>query len=66
MNNLLVAKRGKDTLYYDKTIDTVFGKKRFGHIVLGNGKKISVDMDDVLMRSNWDLIEPDWQNTANK
>lgn len=66
MKNLLIAKRHNDKLYYDLTLETPLGKTNFGRVVMRDGKHISVNIDDVLSRSNWDLLEPHWRNSVDK
>jgi len=66
MKNFLIAKRNNDKLYYDSTIETPFGRQNLGRVVRRDGKHVPVNIDETLSRSNWDVLEPQWQNSIGK
>jgi hypothetical protein len=67
VENKLIAKKGKFNLYYVETLNTWWGTKvRMGRITTDKGKTYTVDIDDILGRSNWDVINLDWQEEAEE
>lgn len=58
--NKLIATRNNDKLFIVSEEETLAGKLRLGYVIMGNGKRINVNIDDLLARSSWDmLIKPD-------
>jgi hypothetical protein len=55
--NKLIAKRDNDKLFVDSEEETISGKIRLGYVIMGNGKRIDVNVDDLLSRSSWDMVE---------
>lgn len=53
----LIAKRNKDKLFVDSKEETLAGEIRLGYVIMGNGKRIDVNVDDLLSRSSWDMVE---------
>ncbi len=54
---ILIATRGKDKIYLERTEELAGQKFRLGYVVLGNGRKIKVNIEDLLSRSSWDMVE---------
>jgi hypothetical protein len=53
----LIAQRDNDKLFVDSEEETISGKIRLGYVIMGNGKRIDVNVDDLLSRSSWDMVE---------
>jgi len=65
MQNKLIAKQGRLALYFDSIIDTPWGTEKYmGRVVREDGKHTSVDIDDTLGRSDWNVLEPNWRRDA--
>jgi len=54
---ILIATRGKDKIYLERTEELAGQKFRLGYVVLGNGRKIKVNIEDLLSRSSWDMVK---------
>lgn len=55
--NKLIATRNKDKLFIDSEEETMAGRIRLGYVIMGNGTRIDVNIDDLLSRSSWDMVE---------